>query len=1232
MCRRLALVLSLAAAALAASAANNRIQFSYCFAPGEAAGGGVLNTERHRIYCISGGSQSFDSGSVSDAVGDECIVYSLPPAGMKVEYWLAGSQLNVYNDVESVRVAAGASEYHVQYSSKYSSTNPVYVGARFCYISYGVVFAANGGSGSMAALSGRLYTDTFALPANAFTRTGYTFSNWRDSAGNTFTDRQTVEGSDFDVVDDGTNVTLMAQWSANKYNVALDRQGGSGGTTSMTATYGQKPPAVTPPTRTGYAFSGYFTSKNGAGGQYYNADGTPKAVWNNSKTYTLYANWTANTYNVALDRQGGSGGTASVTTTYGQLPPTVTVPTRTGYTFGGYFTSKNGAGGQYYNADGTPKAVWNNSKTYTLYAKWTANTYDVALDRQGGSGGTASVTTTYGQLPPTVTVPTRTGYTFGGYFTSKNGGGGQYYNADGTPKAAWNNSKTYTLYAKWTANTYDVALDKQGGSGGTAAITATYGQTPQNVVVPARTGYTFGGYFTSKGGGGGQYYNADGTPKAVWNNTRTYTLYAKWTVNTYDVTLDKQGGSGGTESITATYGQTPQSIEVPTLTGYTFGGYWTSPNGGCGQYYNADGTPTHVWNNTRTYTLYAKWTVNTYNVMLDPQGGSGGATNVFATYGQMPPAVEVPTRGADIFDGYWTAPNGGGGQYFGADGTPTRTWNNTKTYTLYAKWIGTYNVTLDKQGGSGGTSEMTVSYGQLPPAIEPPTRTGYTFGGYFTSKDGGGGQYYNADGTPTRTWNNTKTYTLYAKWTANTYNVALDMQGGSGGTTNVIATYGQMPQAVTVPTRTGYMFDGYWTKVNGVLSGQYYDEIGEPTHVWNNTKTYTLYAKWTANTYNVVLDMQGGSGGTEAVTETYDQMPPTVTVPTRTGYTFWGYFTSPNGGGGQYYNADGTGKAVWNNSKTYTLYAKWTANTYTVVFDGNGGKGEMQPQVFIYDETNALSTCTFDPPDPGADFWEFIGWSNMVANAFYTQGQVVSNLTAEAGGEVTLTAIWESTLSPLSKAMHCYNLNWESTQTVSPWGAAYAAGIGCESDSCVTNVDYSEAYLYASVPTNGTLTFYARCYGGGEVGLRCSQGRNVDDKNATNVSVKADGEWQMVTIGIEKQGSPWNVALKYPGSSTIYIDQMTWTPEGADKSKAKPTKKDARDISSVSFSSGRLALTFTNADERFDYQLRGTNDPSVARSLWPVLLTTNGVGTITVEPPVDSEGRQMFYYLQTIGK
>ena len=78
-------------------------------------------------------------------------------------------------------------------------------------------------------------------------------------------------------------------------------------------------------------------------------------------------------------------------------------------------------------------------------------TYTVTLDRQGGSGGTASVTATYGSAMPTITVPTRSGYMFGGYYTSTGGSGTQYYAADGTSARAWDKAAATTLYAKWTA-------------------------------------------------------------------------------------------------------------------------------------------------------------------------------------------------------------------------------------------------------------------------------------------------------------------------------------------------------------------------------------------------------------------------------------------------------------------------------------------------------------------------------------------------------------------------------------------------------------------------------------------------------------------------------------------------------------------------------------------------------------------------------------------------------------
>ena len=78
-------------------------------------------------------------------------------------------------------------------------------------------------------------------------------------------------------------------------------------------------------------------------------------------------------------------------------------------------------------------------------------TVTVTLDRQGGTGGTASVSAIYGRPMPGITVPSRPGYSFGGYYGGKNGTGTQYYTAAGASARNWDQSQAATLYAKWTA-------------------------------------------------------------------------------------------------------------------------------------------------------------------------------------------------------------------------------------------------------------------------------------------------------------------------------------------------------------------------------------------------------------------------------------------------------------------------------------------------------------------------------------------------------------------------------------------------------------------------------------------------------------------------------------------------------------------------------------------------------------------------------------------------------------
>ena len=95
-----------------------------------------------------------------------------------------------------------------------------------------------------------------------------------------------------------------------------------------------------------------------------------------------------------------------------------------------------------------------------IYAYYTANVYTVILEKCGGTGGSSSVEATYGSPMPSAVAPTRTGYTFQGYYQFENGQGKQYYNSNMSSAEKWDKAENnFTLYAYWTGNQYIVTLD-----------------------------------------------------------------------------------------------------------------------------------------------------------------------------------------------------------------------------------------------------------------------------------------------------------------------------------------------------------------------------------------------------------------------------------------------------------------------------------------------------------------------------------------------------------------------------------------------------------------------------------------------------------------------------------------------------------------------------------------------------------------------------------------------------
>lgn len=178
----------------------------------------------------------------------------------------------------------------------------------------------------------------------------------------------------------------------------------------------------------------------------------------------------AHTTTVTLNAQGGVGGTSSVTATVNLPMPDATMPTKSGYEFGGYYSAPNGSGTQYYDADGNSAHVWDDgeSDNATLYAKWTASGYTVTLNKEGATTqGTASVSVTFGantNLTSAITCPSWDGKVFGGYWTTASGDGTRLIDQDGNwlPSVAsytdvnrnWLYANDLELHARWSNVSY----------------------------------------------------------------------------------------------------------------------------------------------------------------------------------------------------------------------------------------------------------------------------------------------------------------------------------------------------------------------------------------------------------------------------------------------------------------------------------------------------------------------------------------------------------------------------------------------------------------------------------------------------------------------------------------------------------------------------------------------------------------------------------------------------------
>lgn len=451
----------------------------------------------------------------------------------------------------------------------------------------------------------------------------------------------------------------------------------------------------------------------------------------------------------------------------------------------------------------------------------------------------------------------------------------------------------YLCYYNYNGNPY-------GGPNGTS-FTLKESTTFKASWVGATPNYTYGAGTTITIYGIAYSYDGSqshpiyvGVPAGgVWMSRDA--LESNAAVKSHTITLNKNGGTGGSNSVTINEGTAQGSypdITLPTKTGYSFNGYWSATSGGT-QYYNKDGNSVRNFDLTSDATWYAQWIANTYTVTYNKGDATSGT------------APSAQTKTYDVSLTLQT--NSGNLAHSNTSGSDSKT---DQKITL------SYNL-------NGGTSAAIANTTGTAITISGTHPITWTANGWSTTS-GATTKKYSFGGTYT----DNAAITLYPSWTK------------TNGTVTYTATSASATITSTTPTRTGfkvtynansgsvsstsntstYAFNGWTTKSDG--SGTVYAKGATYKENITASKTVTLYAKWT-------------------------HTPLTLLIPEKEGYYSTGWYTSATGGtlvarGGESYTP----------TAAITLYSHWAPESYTITFNaGENSSIAQKTKTVTYDST-----------------------------------------------------------------------------------------------------------------------------------------------------------------------------------------------------------------------------------------------------------------------------------------
>jgi len=559
-------------------------------------------------------------------------------------------------------------------------------------------------------------------------------------------------------------------------------------------------------------------------------------------------------------------------------------------------------------------------------------------------------------------------------------------------------------------------VNPSGAQTGAPGSTRTFTATPSS-------GFTFNNWT----GTAQRTSNTTITTTATFPNSGSVTLIANFTAFAGRIVFNGNSQTGGTvpAAVARSTGQAWPTVgnNVVSRTGMHLLGWYTTQNTGGVRILQATGalntarpadhTNVIIPSNGADVTLWARWSNNTGTVRFLGNNHTGGTpptslTNRATGY-NWSIDITVPStfvRTGWTLVGFYDTATTGGTQFFQANGIRTPgapalvLQSNLGNFDLYARWTAnTGQVRFNGNDHTHGTVPTQFSYvtaSQLPATIPSgiPTafaRTGHTLIGFYdTSAASGGTRIYNSDGTragdPRVLTVGTNGFAdIWARWLINTYTIIFDTQGGTPAPAQQTRTHGQQAaRPAQDPQLLGHVFLRWERADQPGIAFDFNSQV---------TSNLLIIALFTPNLHTVVLDLAGGTGAPPYIPFLYGHPVAPPVSPVRFGHTFSHWTQTPPS------NAtrppfDFTQQV----NTSFTLYAVWTLNQYTITI--HPGDGSNETHTIYHGETLARPSDPTTPPSHLGENSRFLHWS------LRPDGNSAFDFTTAITRPLNLYAVW----------------------------------------------------------------------------------------------------------------------------------------------------------------------------------------------------------------------------------